>query len=333
MKPNPNLDELLCSFMDGELSVRQRTEVQRMAAHDPAVARRLKQLEKSRAMISSLPMAEAPVDMLERIKESLERRTLLQDQPLPARRSAGAWHLAFRQLVSAAAVIALLGVLGVVVYQIVRPVPHGALLPLPDIGKRVSMSEAPRLVPSPVVVADAGFTGRLELRTHSLVHAGASVERAIEDSGLSGRVQPDIVNSRRVYQVVGTRESVNRFVASLSGAWSNFGAATLQMEGPDSAQPVVVESLTPEQAASIVAQNSTEASFEAAKGYAITNYMARNMPGGEIRPLIQDDSGTMTAMIVIPRPKETGPNDSVPASPVPHGKAQVSLTIVLLDAR
>ena len=82
MKPNPNLDELLSSFMDGELSPRQRTEVQRMAAHDPAVARRLRQLQNCRTLFCSLPPAEAPGDMLEQIRQSLERKTLLQEQPV-----------------------------------------------------------------------------------------------------------------------------------------------------------------------------------------------------------------------------------------------------------
>ncbi len=59
MKPNPNLDELLSSFMDGELNPRQRTEVQRMAAHDPQVARRLQQLQNCRTLYTALPVAKA----------------------------------------------------------------------------------------------------------------------------------------------------------------------------------------------------------------------------------------------------------------------------------
>ncbi len=129
MKPNPNLDELLCSFMDGELSPRQRTEVQRMAAHDAQVARRLQQLQNCRSLFCALPADKAPSDLLEQIKVSLERHSLLQEQPAVRRRSIGAWQLAFRRLVAAAAVIALMGVLGVVIYQIVAPVPPGGIAP------------------------------------------------------------------------------------------------------------------------------------------------------------------------------------------------------------
>ncbi len=127
MKPNPNLDELLSSFMDGELSPRQRTEVQRLAAHDPQVARRLQQLQNCRTLYTALPVAKAPGDLLEQVKASLERQTLLQRQPVAGRHSLGAWHLAFRRFVAAAAMIALMGVLGVVVYEIVSPNPWAGL--------------------------------------------------------------------------------------------------------------------------------------------------------------------------------------------------------------
>ena len=331
MKPNPNLDELLSSFMDGELSPRQRTEVQRMAAHDPQVARRLQQLQNSRSLFSSLPMAKAPSDLLEQIKASLERHSLLQEQPLIGHRSMGAWHLAVRRFVSAAALIALLGVLGVVVYQIVSPGPRGGagrlasneslLLTRPDQG----------IVPPATMVADGGFTGRLELRTARLAFADTFVAREIENSGLSGRLEPDIVNNQRVYRVTGSREGVNRLVASLSRVWQNFDGAVLAVARPEnSGTPVLVESITPEQAVGIVAQNSTKASIEAAASYAAMNRLAKNMPGSEIRPLIQYDPSVLLASASIPRPRETGPDASAPATPArPEGKAQVSLTIVL----
>jgi len=334
MKPNPNLDELLCSFMDGELSPRQRTEVQRMAAHDAQVARRLQQLQNCRSVFCSLPMDKAPNDLLEQIKVSLERHSLLQEQPVVRRRSLGAWHLAFRRLVAAAAVLVLMGVLGLVVYQIVAPVPPVGS-PLVADSRSPSESERDRMTVTPLVVADAGFTGRLELRTARLAYADTFVAREIENSGLSGVDESDVLGNRRVYRVTGTRENVNRLVASLSGVWQNFEGATLQVDRPESTgAPVIVEAVTPDQAAGIVAQNSTQASIETAAGYAAVNRVAKNMPGSEIRSLIQDNPSSLLAAIVIPKPRETGPDTSMPVARVsPEGKAQVRLTIVLLAAQ
>jgi hypothetical protein len=334
MKPNPNLDELLSSFMDGELSPRQRTEVQRLAAHDEQVARRLRQLQNCRTLFCSLPAAKAPNDLLDQIKVSLERHSLLQEPPVVRKRSIGAWHLAFRRLVAAAAVLVLMGVLGVVVYQIVAPVQPGAM-PLASDVRNSSVGARDRTIVTPLAVADAGFSGRLELRTARLAYADAFVARAIENSGLSGRDESDIAGNRRVYRVTGTRESVNRFVASLGGVWQSFEDAVLQVDRPENGRtPVIVEGVTPDQAAGIVAQNSTQASVEAAAGYAVMNRVAKAMPGGEIRSLMPDDPSALFAAFTIPLPKETGPGSSVPIARVrPEGKAQVSLTIVLRDAK
>jgi hypothetical protein len=333
MKPNPNLDELLSSFMDGQLSPRQRTEVQRLAAHDPEVARRLRQLQNCRTLYSSLPAAKAPSDLLEQIKTSLERHTLLQDPPSVRGRTFGAVQLAFRRLVSVAAVIALVGVLGVVVYQIVSPIPQGG------VGSRMANDSPARVQPSsttvtPLMVADDGFTGRLELRTAKLAQVDTFLGRTIENNGLSCRVESTVLGNQRVYRIAGSRESVNRLVASLSGVWQNFDNATMQVNRPENSVPVVIEAVTPEQTAGIVAQNSTNASVQTAANYALMNHMARNMPGKEIQPLIQTDSGSQFAMINIPQPRETGPDNATRAAQAPtQGKAQVNLTIVLLNSR
>ncbi len=132
-------------------------------------------------------------------------------------------------------------------------------------------------------------------------------------------------------ELTGTRESVNRFVASLSGVWQNFESAALHVGRPqDSATPITVEAVTPEQAVGVVAQNSTEASLATAAAYAVMNRMAKNMPGNEIRPLIQYEPGSLLAALSIPKPRETGPDTSTPTPQAPsEGKAQVSLTIVL----
>ena len=71
MKANRETDELLCSFIDGELPLRQQTEVQRLVARDPEVAQRLRQLQNCTNLVSALPRAEAPGEMLEQIRVSL----------------------------------------------------------------------------------------------------------------------------------------------------------------------------------------------------------------------------------------------------------------------
>lgn len=327
MKPNPNLDELLSSFMDGELSPRQRTEVQRMAAHDPAVARRLRQLQNCRSLFCALPPAEAPGDMLEQIRQSLERKTLLQEHPASRRRAAGVMQLVFRKFVAAAAMIALVAVLGAVVYQIVSPVPGTGGLPVATVTEPVQPVVQDGGPAPAIVVADAGFSGRLELQTAAFGSTDAFVRREIQTCGLTNAAETGIANDQRVYQVTGSREGITRLVASLGGGWQDFDSASLRVDPLEgTAESVTVESVTPDQVAAVVAGDS----YNTAAAYAVMNRLMHSSPGG-ILPLIPGNTGGLLAMDTIPMPKLTGPEQPVEATHTPaQGTAQASLTIVLL---
>jgi hypothetical protein len=64
------------------------------------------------------------------------------------------------------------------------------------------------------------------------------------------------------------------------------------------------------------------------------NRLAKNLPGSDIRPLIQPDPGSLLAALSAPHPRETGPDNGTRLSQaLVAGKAEVTLTIVLLDAR
>lgn len=331
MKPNANLDELLSSFIDGELSPRQRTEVQRMAAHDPSVAKRLRQLQNCRTLFCSLPPAEAPGDMLEQIRQSLERKTLLQEHPVVARRATGVIHLVFRKFVAAAAMISLLAFLGAIVYQVVAPVsspdPTTTVAVAPP--GTISTDTGGRM--PPMVVEDKGFSGRLEFQTAMFVSTDAYVKRAIGVCGLENLAQPEIMGNRSVYRVVGARADIGRLVASLGSVWNQVDSVSLHVDRLQGAAPVVVEAATADQVATVVARNSTETSIETAQVYAAMNHMARTMPGSELPSTISDDMGSLVAMHTIPMPKLTGPEKTIETTQTPaEGTAQASLTIVLL---
>jgi hypothetical protein len=186
-----------------------------------------------------------------------------------------------------------------------------------------------------VVVADTGMSGRLELRTAKLAWADGYVDRAIRNNGLSSHVESSIVGNRRVYQITGSRTGVNRLVADLSRVWPNFESATFRVDRPEkTAGAVVVEGVTPEQAAQIVAQDTTKASVDTALRYAATNHLAKNMPGNGIRLPTQNDPGPLLALGSMPQPRETGPDSGTRVSQAPlDDKANVNLTIVLLDSK
>jgi hypothetical protein len=323
MKANPNIDELLCSFIDGELPLRQQTEIQRLMAKDPEVARRLRQLQNTRALVGALPRAEAPAEMLDQIKFTLERRSLLDERPAAAGVSAGRRHLIARKLVAAAAMIALLGVLGAVVYQILAPVPSS--------GPRIVAiggddGAASARMAAGVSAADAGFAGRLEIRTAAVTATDASIKRGIEALGFSAALEQDAGSQGRVYRLVGTRESVGRLVASLGEVWQELDDATLHVGRPDNVVgAVVVDDVTADQTIRILAQETTEASLRTARYCAVEN----SMPGREIVTAINRDVESALAMAHTPKPwitkTQTARDKLVPS----EDDAQASLTIIL----
>ena len=119
MNEDINIEELLNSFVDGELSQRQETEVKRLIKHDPEAARVLDEIQMCRSLLTSLPNESAPDGTLDEIKTTLERRTLLDAQSKTYDERAGAKHLFMRKALSYAAMFILVGILAGVIYNII----------------------------------------------------------------------------------------------------------------------------------------------------------------------------------------------------------------------
>ncbi|MHC4734051.1 MAG: anti-sigma factor family protein, partial [Planctomycetota bacterium] len=97
---NPNIEELLNSYIDGELTEREQTEVKRLISHDAQVAQRLRELQTSKILVSSLPRAEAPDRILDGVKASLETEALSSERAWseePSVRRVGVRHLMVRK--------------------------------------------------------------------------------------------------------------------------------------------------------------------------------------------------------------------------------------------
>ncbi|MHC4423222.1 MAG: anti-sigma factor family protein [Planctomycetota bacterium] len=225
MKESPNIDELLNCFIDGELTERHRTEIQRLISHDAQVAGRLRELQKCKALVSSLPRAEAPADMVERVEASLERMSLLGRESSGFDERKGARHLLVRKVLAAAAMIGLVAVLTTLVYTIV----------------------VPENVPPPVA-----FEGRLELKTGNLVAVDAVITRAIENSDILRQRSPRGRPGKKVYALTCSPEALGLLLADLEKVWKGFDSATLYVETKTRGEPVVVSDVSTEQIVDLV---------------------------------------------------------------------------------
>lgn len=313
MKENPDIDELLNSFIDGELAAGQISEVERLVARDENIAQRLRELQKCKMLLGSLPRAEAPAEVLQEVKASLSGGTLVCERPAASDEQAGTRRLPIRRLASVAAMIALAAVLTAVIYTTVGPetVPY----------------VAGQIEPGAKVAAASEFSGRLELKTSALVAVDAFINSAIEDNGLSASVVASRRQDKRVYSLNCSKKGLDMLLADLEDVWDEIDLAKLSVDTEVFAVPAVVDAVTTEQIAEIVDQDNPERRIEVARDFAALNSIAEHMPGKEIMAAV--DGGNRSLM-TIPKPLLTGERQATTRSVgQPEDKKTVRLTIIV----
>ncbi|MHC4751097.1 MAG: anti-sigma factor family protein [Planctomycetota bacterium] len=323
MKENPDMDkyasnerieELLNSFMDGELTAKQQTEVEQLIAHDAKIAQRLRQLQKCKILVGSLPCAEAPAELLEDITTSLAGGKSFGEQAPTFDERAATKYLLIRKVLAAAAMIGLAAVLAVVIHSIVAPrsIPEGP----------VAMSS---------VIASPGFSGRLELKTTALVAVDAFINRAIEDNGLSDSISPAVRQDRRIYPLSCTREGLNLLLADLGDIWTELDSATLFVDTEVFGRQVVVDAVTTEQIAEIVDQEGSDRRIELAKDFAALNNIAEHLPGREILSAMEGGNRNLISQLRVPKPLLTTGERKTISKPTDQmeNKETVRLTIIV----
>ncbi|OHB59487.1 MAG: hypothetical protein A2167_01290 [Planctomycetes bacterium RBG_13_46_10] len=310
-KPDTNIDELLNSFIDGELTESQQVDVTRLIEGNPQIQQRLRQFQKTKMLITSSPRIKAPHDLVERIEASLEAGKRLAEQRIYRHERAGVRQLLLRKVLTAAAMIALVAVMGGVIYTILAP---------------GTIPEQPTVT---VAASGTGFSGRLELNTAALTAVNAFINGAIEGNGLSDCVTKTGRDNQRFYSLNCSRQELKSLLTDLQSIWQRFDSATLYVDTEQFNQPVAVNAVTAEQTVEIISQDSAKKSVEIAKDFTVLNNMTKLMPGKEVAAAI-DDKGVN--LLQIPKPVLTGGDrkttEKTSISP-PRHKPEVSLTIVV----
>jgi hypothetical protein len=358
MKENPNIDELLNSFIDGELTQRQFTEVQRLITHDEQIARRLRELQKCKILVSSLPSAEAPAWLADEIKTTLERRTLLGPPKRHYEEIQGARHLLIRNVLSAAAMIGLITVLAAVIYTILAPEgvedkpfvfedwgqPTREIVaakpelsvakdieierPQPSIAAVAGTKGAENGVPVVSVEESVRFNMRLELETGGLPAVSAFISKAIGDNGLFEREAQAYQNEGGRYAFSCSREVMGLFLADLENVWDKFESAKLFVETGEEGDEVVIEGVTVKQIDEIINKDGFEKGIEVARDFAVLNNMHKLLPGKEIYASIDADTSDLS---IIPKPVLTSGNEAIQRAREEIDESQkVHLTILII---
>jgi hypothetical protein len=277
MKEEMSIDELLSSFVDGELTTRQETEVRRLIENDPQIAQRVQQLQKCKILMCSLPVAKAPVGMLDDIKTSMETGTR-QDRPFAFKNHAETKHLPLRRMAAIAAMIGFVSILSAVVFTIAPP---------------DTTPEGVDGIIGPSVADTTDFNGKLEFKTKELNAVDSFVTRTIEDDGYTDFLSPSQDANRRVYIISCSKEGLNRLLADFDNIWNKLDSATLFVKTGDLSDQVVVNAVTTKQIAEIANQNNTDRSIEVAKDYSVLNGVAQELPGRDIFSAIEDQTNSL----------------------------------------
>lgn len=316
MKMKPDIDELLNGFIDGELSSRQQTEVQRLIANDTQIRQRLKQLKKTKLLVGSLPFVEAPSDTYERVTTSLERRTLLDEQSSSIDQYTGARHLFVRKLVAAAAMVGLVAVLAVLVHSIIAP----------ETPPPTFVAEETNIIKPAPAVAFAEFNGRLELKTNVFIEIDSAINKAIKANPLMDCTSLDRLPDKSRYVLTCSHRGLDMFLSRLGTIWPRFDSATLFVKTKDFDQRIVIDRVTAQQIARIASQQTAESSFRVARDFAMLNNMADRLPGKEVFAALDT---TKKYFITIPKPPLTSDEGAVEKPTTDEDLGKVSLVIVV----
>lgn len=331
---NPRIDEWLNSFIDGELPAAQQAQVERLITDDAQIARRLRQLQRCKMLVGSLPYAEVPAEVSEGIKASLAKMTMPDEKRAFSERAGNRRdglrqrHVLVRRVLSAAAIIGLAAVLAVVIYTILTP-QTGPERPL-AVKNKQGPGEAEGAKAGPGAVAVLGLSGRLELKTDDVAAVSAFVKNELEDSGFLDSASPAGRQDRRIYSLSCSRKDLHLLLARLETIWPELESAALFVNTEVFGEPVVINAVTTQQIAQIAEQNTIEKRIEVAKDLAALNDIAVRLPGGPILSAIEGGKKDLVRQWRLPKPVETGGKEPSRRPPTrTEGQETVRLTIIV----
>jgi negative regulator of sigma E activity len=317
-----HLEEMLNGFIDGELTERQRTEVQRLLAHDKRFAAKLRDLKKCRELVKAVAAEEPPPGLPAKVAAALEARRLpLRVEPKETRR--GARNLAMRQILAVAAMFALVAALVLVVYNILAPQSGTGRYSAPPVA-------ASRTIPAgPAAAGEVLLSCRLEVQTASAASIKAYVMRSIENAGLLAASTAVPADGGSIFAVMAPAGAVEPLLADLENIWPRLGDVGLFVSSDLAGGHTFVPAATAGQLRRVLNSPGTEDAARLAAGYAVANRLEAMMPQ---KVLASAGLGEPPLPAAVARPVLTSREGPV-AAPRISGMPAVSFTVFIKENR
>ncbi len=337
MKDMELIEELLNSFIDGELDERKANEVKRLIDNDTQVRDAFDSLSRYKKLMSSVTPAAAPEAFCESVTRRLERQILLEDTG--EHHHAGSRHLVIRRMMTAAAIIVLMAVLSVIVFDVFVPKSsrdkfvNNALnrkqkpqvlyeKPFAD----VKPAEEAVVVVLPQEILSIPIVAKLTLVTDSPVETDWLVGKALMNTGLFDKtVEIDRKTGSVKYVLSCGRSSLVNLLGELSFIWPKCTDAKLQIGTEQPGQYITVDNVTAQQALEICKADSYNQRIRMANDIAVIN----NAAAADVLAKYFVKQNTGSDLLMPEKPMLTSPENTQQAkSDSSGGKANLTIMVI-----
>lgn len=256
------IDFLIQGFLDGELTQRQRTELKRLAQHNPSIRKELHVLFRQKELFSSLPVEKAPKELAEEVRLKLERRMILDAEPAGQVRPISRAHLLLRRIAAVAAMLLLpLGILAILVIQIMKPADdllqgNAPVAELNPSGREVLPK--PDASTAGVEKAAVISLGHLTLFTDQPISVNEQIKNGVVSNNLLAGAASQRSESSAVYRIQCSQVQMLALLGDLESVWPNCSRQQLVLspDDPAAAKAVVIEGIRPDQLKSLAGESN-----------------------------------------------------------------------------
>ncbi|MHC5082496.1 MAG: anti-sigma factor family protein [Planctomycetota bacterium] len=272
-KHKHEVEELLSLYIDDQASQRQRTELKRLIRHDKAIAKRLESMKRQRQLLSALPVESAPASMVDDVRAALERKLILDDFSSGGETASGTSHLfARRMLTNAAMILIPMGLLGIVVYQIIKPPMKQPVqyVKTDEVLSNQQNDVGTTTVNPPVLVkADMPFKGTLIFTTDQQMTVSNFVKKMIFDAGLIDQTLPTHTRDVASYSIAASPQQITGLLNTLEVVWPRCDQVVLGVQNEDVTIQIADARL--EQIKTLAAEDNDQMLARLATRYAAAN--------------------------------------------------------------
>ena len=301
-----DIEELISGYLDDRLSKRQHTEVERLLQHDTIFAQKLARIEKQRSLLKSMPKVAAPENMFNDIKHFLDRKH--HTEQIIESANVGLRHLVWRKVLTSAAMFALIGLLGVIVYNILMPVSPRETAKVANVPSYNRPTSVAASAAETTELAGGELPGAypinasLRLRTNDITAINSFIEKAIYNNGLLDYTIPHRQTERSTYQLTCSAESVTAFLSDIDVAFSRCRDAELTVFGKDISSKVVIKDVTAAETAAFYRSDPSSDHLQFATGIASFKEIVKHMPSSGITGPVLLDNEAMFGDIAVVKP-------------------------------